>query len=100
MVLWFDACLFEQAMLSHILACLHFLGNQKAELICIDAFPGIEPFHGLGQLSPEQLASVYDSRQEVIEDQFCFAYRVDRAFALQDEAAFAELSRCSGAPLP
>ena len=100
LLLWFDACLFDQAMLSHILACMRFLGNQKAELICIDAFPGIEPFHGLGQLSPEQMASVYDRRQEVTEDQFSFADRVDRAFALQDEKEFLELSKLSAAPLP
>ncbi len=100
LVLWFDACLFDQAMLSHILACLRFLGNQKAELICVDAFPGIKPFHGLGQLSPEQMASVYDRRQPVTEKQFHFAGRVDRAFALQDENEFVKLSKCSDAPLP
>lgn len=99
LVLWFDACLFDQAMLSHILACLRFLGNQKAELICVDAFPGIKPFHGLGQLSPEQMASVYDRRQPVTDEQFLFSERVDRAFALQDEIEFLELSKYSNAPL-
>jgi len=99
LVLWFDACLFDQAMLSHILACMRLLGNQKAELICIDSFPGIEPFHGLGQLSPEQMASVYDMSQKVTETQFCFADRVDRAFALQDEKEFLELSKLFDAPL-
>jgi hypothetical protein len=100
LVLWFDACLFDQAMLSHIIACLHYLENHEAELVCIDAFPGIEPFHGLGQLSPEQLASVYDRRQAVTREQFYFAERIDRAFALQDMSAFVELSQWSDAPLP
>lgn len=99
-ILWFDACLFDQAMLSHILACLRFLGNQKAELICVDAFPGIKPYHGLGQLSPEQMASVYDRRKPVTVNQFCFAEKVDRAFSLQDENLFVELSKYSVAPLP
>jgi hypothetical protein len=73
---------------------------ETADLLCIDAFPGIEPYHGLGQLSPDQLALRYDQRQPVTEDQFLFAERVDRAFALQDQVAFKELSDCTEAPLP
>lgn len=98
--LWFDACLFDQAMLCHILACLKFIGNQEAELICIGAFPGIEPFHGLGQLQPEDFASLYHRRQPVTDDQFHFAGYVDQAFALQDMTTFTALARQSEAPLP
>ena len=99
-VLWFDACLFDQAMLCHILACLRILGIEQADLLCVDAFPGIEPFHGLGQLSPEQMASVYDRRRPVTGDQFLFAERVDRAFALQDRSVFQDLAEAADAPLP
>jgi hypothetical protein len=100
LVLWFDACVFDQSMLCHILACMRVLGMENADLLCIDAFPGIKPYHGLGQLSPEQLASVYDRRQPLNTDQFLFAERVDRAFALQDHCAFKELSGLSEAALP
>jgi hypothetical protein len=100
LVLWFDACLFDQSMLCHILACMRVLGMENADLLCIDAFPGIKPYHGLGQLSPEQLASVYDRRQPLNTHQFLFAERVDRAFALQDQSAFKELSGLSEATLP
>jgi hypothetical protein len=100
LVLWFDACLFDQAMLSHILACLKLLGNKNVDLVCVESFPGIEPFNGLGQLSPEQMASVYGLRRPVTEGQFRFAGRVDRAFALQDHNEFIELSKCFDAPLP
>jgi hypothetical protein len=100
LVLWFDACLFDQAMLAHILACLTFKGVERAELVCVDAFPGIVPYHGLGQLSPVQLASVYGQRRPVTKEQFQFAELVDRAFAQQDHGAFVELSRRSDAPLP
>jgi hypothetical protein len=99
-VLWFDACLFDQAMLCHILACLRFLKMQRAELLCIDAFPGIEPYHGIGQISPEQLASVYHQRQPLAKGHWAFAERVDRAFALQDQTAFQELAGLEEAPLP
>lgn len=99
-VLWFDACLFDQSMLCHILACMRFLKNVSAELIVIDGFPGIEPYHGVGQLSPDQLASVVNRRRPVTPEQFLFAERVDRAFAQQDRKEFNELSACAGAPLP
>ena len=99
-VLWFDACLFDQSMLAHILTCLRLKDAANVELLCVDAFPGIEPFHGLGQLQPEQLASLFGRRLEVTGEQFRFAKVVDKAFAAQDAALFAELSKIPEAPLP
>jgi hypothetical protein len=99
-VLWFDACLFDQSMLVHILACMLSQGIEKAELLCVDAFTGIEPFNGLGQLQPLQLASLYDQRRPVTDAQFRFAEVVDKAFAVQDPMLFTELSRRTDAPLP
>jgi len=99
-VLWFDACLFDQAMLCHILACMHLQVLEAVDLICVDAYPGIKPFNGLGQLSPEQFALVYNRRRTVKKNQFVFAERVDNAFALQDRDAFNELALCPNASLP
>ncbi len=100
MVLWFDACLFDQSMLTHILTCLYHKGLRKVELLCIDTFPGIEPFNGLGQLKPEQLASLYANRRPVTEAQFTFAAAVDKAFATQETGLLTELSEMTVAPLP
>lgn len=99
-VLWFDACLFDQSMLAHLLACLQHRGFRRADLLCVDEFPGIKPYNGLGQLSPDQLASVYDRRRPVTEDQFRFAEKVDEAFATQDKDLFIQLSGITNAPLP
>ncbi len=99
-VLWFDACLFDQSMLCHILACMRINSIEMAELLCVAAFPGIEPFDGLGQLSPFQLASLYGRRRPVTKEQFLFAELVDRAFAMQDRGAFVELAIYSDASLP
>ena len=99
-VLWFDACLFDQSMLVHILTCMLHRGIQDVELLCVDAFPGIVPFNGLGQLQPSQLASLYDGRLPVTDAQYQFAKVVDKAFAVQDLGLFAELSRKVDAPLP
>lgn len=99
-VLWFDACLFDQSMLAHILACLPDDAAPKAELLCVDAFPGIVPFNGLGQLNPSQLASLYEKRRSVTEAQIRFASVVDKAFAHQDQKLLAELAGMDDAPLP
>jgi len=99
-ILWFDACLFDQSMLCHILNCLAVLGIETGELLCVDAFPGIDPYHGLGQLTPEQLTSVYDHRRWVTADQFSFAKRVDNAFAHQAHAEFLALVKMIDPPLP
>jgi len=99
-VLWFDACLFDQSMLVHILACLLHQGIVDPELLCVNAFPGIVPFNGLGQLQPSQLASLYDQRRPVTDAQFQFAKLVDMAFASQDPILLDELSRTANAPLP
>jgi hypothetical protein len=99
-VLWFDACLFDQSMLAHILTCLHQKGFRHADLLCLGAFPGIVPFDGLGQLTPAQLASLYGQRAPVRAAQFRFAQEADAAFASQNAMALAKLALDSRAPLP
>lgn len=99
-VLWFDACLFDQSMLAHVLTCLAHKGIRRADLLCVDAFPGLVPFDGLGQLQPAQMASLYDRRHEVTDAQFRFAEVVDRAFATQNRTLLKELARSAAAPLP
>ncbi|MFA5206567.1 MAG: hypothetical protein WC708_19380 [Lentisphaeria bacterium] len=100
LVLWFDACLFDQAMLAHVLACLRHLGVRQAELLCVDAFPWIEPYDGLGQLQPADFTTLYPKRQPVTDEQFRFAETADRAFATQDAVLLVELARAADAPLP
>ncbi len=100
LVLWFDACLFDQSMLAHILTCLFSKGIFKADLLCVDAFPGIVPFDGLGQLQPAQLASLYAQRRPVTEAQFRFAQIVDAAFSALDSMELAKLALHADAPLP
>lgn len=56
-VLWFEYDLYDQVMLSYL---LHYfngqsLGETKLNLLCIDAYPEIENFRGLGQLTPGQI---------------------------------------------
>ncbi|MFQ5677817.1 MAG: hypothetical protein ACE5G1_18155 [bacterium] len=66
-VLWFEYDLFCQI---HLIYLLNFFSRQEKHecqlsLICIDAFPGIENFKGLGQLGPEQLVSLFGERKPI-----------------------------------
>ncbi len=99
-VLWFDACLFDQSMLAHILTCLQLQGITNVDLLCVDSFPGITRYDGLGQLTSQQLASVYEQRKPATPEQFSFAEIIDKAFALQDKSIFLQLSNYENAPLP
>jgi len=99
-ILWFDACLFDQSMLVHLLACMALGNIKQVELLCVDAFPGIAPYNGIGQLQPFELASVYDQRRWVTDAQFRFAEIVDLSFARQDVERFSELASRVDAPLP
>lgn len=87
-------------MLVHILTCLQHLNAGTVQLLCVDAFDGVVPFHGLGQLSPAQLASLCGRQAPVTEEQFDYAGTVNKAFATQDTTLFAELAEQPEAPLP
>jgi hypothetical protein len=84
-VIWLEHDLFDQLQL---LRLLDWFGSRddlgglgtRLSLICIGSFPGVEPFHGLGQLSPDQMASLLDQRQPVTEKQIFLARHVWRAF--------------------
>lgn len=82
-VLWFDACLFDQTHLIHQLDYLSRIltPRTKLSLICVgDEFPGFERFLGLGQLNPEQMASLLDTRHEVTEAEIDLARKAWKAF--------------------
>lgn len=66
-VLWFDACLFDQAILVRQLDWFsrRDLGKTKLSLVCIGEFPGLEKFCGLGELTPKDLALLFDKRREI-----------------------------------
>ena len=76
-VLWFEHDLLDQLQ---ILQILDYLGNNVSgndllsrernkkstlSIICIDRFKGVQGFRGLGQLNPEQIASLFPGRVAV-----------------------------------
>jgi RNA polymerase sigma factor (sigma-70 family) len=85
-VLWFEHDLFDQLLIIRHLEWFgrQSRGNTQLALICIGEFPGIVPFHGLGQLTPDQLASLADTRQRVTTRQIELATTAWRAFTSDD----------------
>ena len=81
-VLWFEHDLFDQLLLVRHLDWFsrRSLGRTALSLICIGEFPGFEPFHGLGQLNPEQLTSLLGTREPVSAEQIALGARAWRAF--------------------
>jgi hypothetical protein len=101
-ILWFEHDLFDQLLLIRALESFagRNLGNTELSLICIGEFPGVVPFHGLGQLTPQQMASLLDRRQRVNEGQKLLARDVWRAFCTPQPKALEALLRRDLSPLP
>lgn len=99
-VLWFEHDLYDQLQLLEILAALAAQPGTRAELIAIDAFPGVEPFHGLGQLTSPQLATLWPQRRPVSSAQLSVAARAWAAFTSPDPGALAKVLDTDLTPLP
>lgn len=101
-VLWFEHDLFCQTILIYLLGRLAAMkiADGRISLVCIDRFPGIPGFRGLGQLAPEQMASLFERRQPVTQDQFGLAVRAWRSYTSPDPAPIQDLLAADTSPLP
>lgn len=101
-VLWFEHDLYDQLQLIQILDW--FQGRDIAStllsLICIGEFAGVEPFHGLGQLTGEQLATLWPRRHPVTAAEFAVAAAAWRAFRSRDPMEIEQLLRRDTSALP
>ena len=82
LVLWFEHDLFDQLNLIQLLTWIrqHLQVTTPASLVCIGSFPGRPDFRGLGELTPDELASLLETRQCLRDPQFALAERAWRAF--------------------
>jgi uncharacterized protein DUF1835 len=100
-VLWFEADLFDQAILVYLLQRLAPLQQEtRVSLICIGEFPGVERFIGLGQLTPEQLALLLPTRQRVTRRQFALARETWVALTHRHPRELNRISRMRTRALP
>jgi hypothetical protein len=106
-VLWFEHDLFDQLALIRTLDLLGRVlsdpvsGRPAVSLICIDRFPGVDRFIGLGQLSAEQLATLAGTGVSVTVGHFRLATDAWRAFRSPDPRDLLQVAdELSAARLP
>jgi hypothetical protein len=94
-VLWFEHDLLDQLQLIQLLDWFSAQdeGKTRLSLIQINAYPGVKPFYGLGQLSGTQLARLFPKRQSVTARQLVTAHEAWQAFRAPDPGALAGLTQ-------
>lgn len=101
-VLWFEHDLYDQLQLIQILDWFSHqdLGTTVISLICIDSFPGIANFVGLGQLNAAQLRSLYETRRPLTEREFKLGSEAWQAYCSPDPKELEAFLRQDTTPLP
>ena len=102
LVLWYEHDLFDQLNLIQLLAWLASLPRfaPRVSLISIDRFPGRPHFRGLGELIPDELASLFDTRKTVMPAQYSLAASAWEAFRSSDPRAIERLVLGNTSALP
>jgi hypothetical protein len=102
LILWFEHDLFDQLCLIQLLAWIRerLPAAKAVSLVCIGSFPGHPRFKGLGELTPDELASLLETRQRVTEDQYSLAERAWQTFREPTPEAVDNLRQGDTAALP
>jgi len=87
-VLWFEHDLYDQLQLLDVLALAHEAGAAP-EAIVVDSFPGRPAFRGLGELSEDQLETLWPTRRIVTSEALESAASAWLAFRASDPQALA-----------
>ena len=82
LILWFEHDLFDQLNLIQLLTWIRerLPATKPVSLVCVGSFPGHRAFKGLGELTPDELASLLETRQPVGDLQDSLAERAWQAF--------------------
>jgi hypothetical protein len=101
MVLWFEHDLFDQLVLIQILDRIEATpAPTPVKLICIDQFPGHPHFKGLGELTPADLAALFDTRVEIGSRERDLGVRAWQAFRSHDPTALEQFLESDTSALP
>ena len=76
------------------------LGDTKLSLLCVGEFPGFVGFKGLGELDPQQMASLLGARHEVASAETALAAAAWAAFCSPDPTDLERLLRGDTTALP
>lgn len=101
-VLWFEHDLYDQLQILQILDRFaeQSFGTTRLSMICVGAFPGVTRFTGLGQLSRDQLSSLFPRRRPVTTEQIDLARAAWTAVRSPDPTAIERLLAGDTRPLP
>jgi hypothetical protein len=101
-VFWFEHDLYDQLLLIRHLNWWQRSGLDpvRAGLVCIGEYPGIADFHGLGELSPTQLAGLLPGRQTIGAAQLDLGREAWEAFTASDPTAFQAMRDRDTSALP
>jgi len=86
-VIWLEHDLFDQLLLIRHLAWFADRPEVTLGLISVGEWPGMPHFKGLGELGPDELASLLGTRQRVTQRQLALGRRAWRAFIGDDPRA-------------
>ena len=102
LILWFEHDLFDQLNLIQLLTWIrdHLPPTTPVSLICIGSFPGRPDFKGLGELTPDELASLVETRQRVGRGQYELAERAWLAFRAPTPEGLDAIRQDDTSPLP
>ena len=101
-VLWFEHDLYDQLQLIQLLAWFfpRERGASKLSLICLGEYPGIHPFHGLGQLNVHQMAALFPVRHVVTHKEMKTGFLAWQAFTASDPSEIEKLLATNLTALP
>jgi hypothetical protein len=101
-VLWFEHDLFDQLQLLQLLAWFadHERGRARLDLLCIDSFPGIPDFGGLGELALDQMATLRGRERPVTAEQLALGKAGFEAFGADEPRLLVEFLQRDFSPLP
>jgi hypothetical protein len=98
-ILWFEHDLFDQLLLIRLLA--HFADRPAPlSLVCIGEHPAVPAFKGLGELTPDQLASLYETRAPVDAAMLAVGRDAWAAYRAPDPTVLERLLERDLSPLP
>jgi RNA polymerase sigma factor (sigma-70 family) len=102
LILWYEHDVFDQLNLIQLLPWIRdrLPPTKPVSLICIGAFPGRPDFKGLGELTPDELASLLETRASVREAQYDLARRAWYAFRQPTPEALDRLRHDETSALP
>lgn len=102
LVLWYEYDLFDQLNLIQLLSWIRgrLPVDKPVSLICIGAYPGRPNFKGLGELTPAELAPLFETRQRVTDEQYDVAKRAWAAFRQPSPEPLDALRRGDTSALP